>query len=65
MVELSLKEIVDVLGGELVVSGENIDCYNNVSTDTRTINKNDIFFALKGENFNGNKYVKNAIDKVN
>ncbi|MFD0798218.1 UDP-N-acetylmuramoyl-tripeptide--D-alanyl-D-alanine ligase [Maribacter chungangensis] len=35
----------------------------SVSTDTRKINENDLFFALKGDNFNGNQYALNAIDK--
>jgi UDP-N-acetylmuramoyl-tripeptide--D-alanyl-D-alanine ligase len=35
----------------------------NVSTDTRKISKNDIFFALKGDNFNGNEYALKAIEK--
>ena len=32
-----------------------------ICTDTRSIVKDSIFFALKGENFNGNKYAKKAI----
>lgn len=32
----------------------------SVSTDTRKINKGDMYFALKGENFDGNKFVKQA-----
>lgn len=36
---------------------------NKVSTDTRKIETNDIFFALKGENFNGNIYAKQALEK--
>lgn len=39
-----------------------LDC-NSVSTDTRKIEQGDIFFALKGDNFNGNKYAQQAIDK--
>jgi len=34
---------------------------NSVCTDTRIIKKNDLFFALKGDNFNGNKFAKNAL----
>ena len=34
-----------------------------VETDTRKIKKGDIFFALKGPNFNGNKYAKDALEK--
>jgi len=36
---------------------------NSVSTDTRKVKENDLFFALKGDNFNGNKFAKNAIEK--
>jgi UDP-N-acetylmuramoyl-tripeptide--D-alanyl-D-alanine ligase len=32
------------------------------STDSRSIEKNCIFFALKGENFNGNKFALKAIE---
>lgn len=35
---------------------------NGVCTDTRKIKKNDIFFALKGENFDGNTYAQKAIE---
>lgn len=34
-----------------------------ISTDTRKIEKNCIFFALKGENFNGNKFAGTALEK--
>jgi UDP-N-acetylmuramoyl-tripeptide--D-alanyl-D-alanine ligase len=36
--------------------------YPSVQTDTRKIKKNDLFFALKGPNFNGNAFAKNALD---
>ena len=35
----------------------------NVSTDTRAIAEGDLFFALKGPNFNGNQYADEAIRK--
>jgi len=34
-----------------------------VSTDTRTIGEGDLFFALKGPSFNGNRYAAEAIEK--
>ncbi|MGO3689031.1 MAG: UDP-N-acetylmuramoyl-tripeptide--D-alanyl-D-alanine ligase [Psychroflexus halocasei] len=34
-----------------------------VSTDSRKIEKDQIFFALKGDNFNGNQYAQKAIDQ--
>ena len=37
--------------------------YNSksVSIDSRTVQKGDIYFALKGERFDGNKFAKDAI----
>lgn len=35
----------------------------SVSTDTRNLPKNCIFFALKGANFNGNKFALQALEK--
>lgn len=34
----------------------------SVQTDTRKLQPGDIFFALKGDNFNGNKFAQQAID---
>ncbi len=34
-----------------------------ISTDSRKIEKNCIFFALKGDNFNGNKFAATALEK--
>ena len=39
-----------------------IRCNQQVTTDSRNIIKNDIFFALKGPHFNGNSYAKKALD---
>lgn len=36
--------------------------YPSIQTDTRKLKKGDLFFALKGENFNGNAFAKQAID---
>ncbi len=37
--------------------------YSNISTDNRKIVPNCLFFALKGENFNGNKFAKDALNQ--
>ncbi|MBK6282047.1 MAG: UDP-N-acetylmuramoyl-tripeptide--D-alanyl-D-alanine ligase [Draconibacterium sp.] len=37
--------------------------YPIISTDSRKIEKNCIFFALKGENFNGNKFASTALEQ--
>ncbi len=35
-----------------------------ISTDTRTVSKGNLFFCLKGENFNGNRFAKEALEKA-
>jgi UDP-N-acetylmuramoyl-tripeptide--D-alanyl-D-alanine ligase len=37
--------------------------YPSVQTDTRKLNNGDIYFALKGDNFNGNHFVSQAFEK--
>jgi UDP-N-acetylmuramoyl-tripeptide--D-alanyl-D-alanine ligase len=36
---------------------------NGVSTDTRSLSKGNLFFSLKGDNFDGNQYALKAIEK--
>lgn len=36
--------------------------YPNITTDTRKIEKDSIFFALKGANFNGNTFAEKALE---
>jgi UDP-N-acetylmuramoyl-tripeptide--D-alanyl-D-alanine ligase len=36
--------------------------YPSIQTDTRKLKKGDLYFALKGPNFNGNKFAKQALD---
>ncbi len=35
--------------------------YPNIQTDTRKLRKNDLFFALKGPNFNANSFAEGAL----
>ena len=56
-----VRDIVEKFGG-ILVSG-NIDLeIKNISKDTRTINKGDIYIGIKGESFDGNKFYKDAFD---
>ena len=59
--ELTFLEIVEAIKGEILVSGNNN--FNSLCIDTRKIEKDNIFLAINGENFNGNKYVKDAFEK--
>lgn len=38
-----------------------LSCNQNITTDTRKITKGCIYFALKGEKFNGNSFAENAL----
>lgn len=37
--------------------------FPSIQTDTRKIKQGDLFFALKGPNFNGNQFAKQALEK--
>ena len=39
-----------------------LEC-DSIATDSRDIADNSLFFSLKGENFNGNKYAKESLSK--
>ena len=60
--ELTFSELLEGLNGKVIIEGSNKE-FNKLSTDTRTLEERNVFLALKGENFNGNKYVKNAYEK--
>ena len=63
----TLEEVKKAVGGKLVsktdeiVFATSIDV-TGVSTDTRTIQKGELFIALQGENFDGNKFLSKAME---
>ncbi len=54
----STTEIASAVGGVLVGNASVV--VNSVSTDTRTIEKNALFIAVKGERFDGSDYIEAA-----
>ncbi|MGL4108176.1 UDP-N-acetylmuramoyl-tripeptide--D-alanyl-D-alanine ligase [Clostridium sp. LP20] len=60
--ELKFEELVEAISGKVILNSEK-KTFNKICTDTRKIEKDNIFLALNGENFNGNKYVKSALEK--
>ena len=40
-----------------------VECNSSVCTDSRSVKDGDLFFALKGENFDGNNYACAALEK--
>jgi len=57
---MSLQQLANTVGGRLV--GESVHVHS-ISTDTRTISEGDLFVALQGENFDGNEFAQQAIEK--
>ena len=63
--EFSLSELNDVLGDIRNLSEGERDSLNfkNISIDSRTLFKNDLFIAIKGEIFDGHSFLPDVLDK--
>lgn len=61
METIRLKEIAEAISGEILSKGSTEE-FSNVTIDSRKVSKGDIFIAIKGENFDGHKFIKGAID---
>ena len=59
---LKIKDILNCTNGKLIIGNDDYEC-TNYSKDTRTINKHDTYIGIKGENFDGNLFWKDALDK--
>ncbi len=62
MVRLKIKEVLKAVNGSLS-SGDGEGLINGISTDSRTVNKGELFFALKGPNFDGRTFVEDVFKK--
>ena len=58
---LTVKDIVECTNGELIIGDEHVVCAN-FKRDTREIKEDDVFIAIKGKNFNGNKLWEEAFN---
>ncbi len=59
-VNMKIADILKVTAGKLICGDENIEV-ENFEKDNRCIKEGDVFVAIKGENFDGNKFYKEAI----
>lgn len=57
----TLKEIKELLGNQVIHDKDDSIMIENISTDSRNIQKNSIFIAIKGENFDGHDFIEKAI----
>lgn len=57
---ITLREIVAATGGRCDFAGD--PDFTGINTDTRTIQKGELFIALKGETFDGHAYAARAVE---
>lgn len=62
MYDLYVKDIVRLCNGTILCGNEDLKL-GRVVTDTRVIEKNDVYIGLCGERANGSDYYQDAIDK--
>src|SRR3954464_8701490 len=59
---LSLAQIAALAGGSLS-TGNRDAAVSRVSTDSRTLQAGDLFVPLRGENFDGHKFIQQAVER--
>ncbi len=57
-----LLDVARAIGAHLPVHFRNVR-FRAISTDSRSIREGELFWALSGDNFDGNRFVENAFDK--
>ena len=62
MLELSLSEIAAAVGGRLAQADPETRV-DNLSTDSRTVGVGDLYWALRGERFDGHDFCEEALRK--
>ncbi|MFH1824724.1 MAG: UDP-N-acetylmuramoyl-tripeptide--D-alanyl-D-alanine ligase [Candidatus Firestonebacteria bacterium] len=62
MERIFVGEILKCCHGSLL-KGNKEDGFDSISTDSRSLKRNDLFIALKGKNFDGHNFIK-EVDKL-
>jgi len=60
MNRLSIFQIAEFAGASVSAGDGNVSI-DKISTDSRTLKRGELFFALRGENFDGHKFVEAAV----
>lgn len=61
MIKLTLAQILEATGGRHIHGDER--AFDGVSIDSRTISPGELFVAIKGLNFDGHDFLKDALNK--
>ena len=59
--EMTFNEMLNAIDGEVIIKSEDVS-FNKLCIDTRKIEKNNVFLAIKGANFNGNDFALKALE---
>ena len=61
----ALSDLCQSVDGECIgaLGAEDPVCFTSISTDTRTLKAGALYIAIKGENFDGHKFIKQAIQQ--
>lgn len=59
--EMTFNEMLNAIYGEVIIKSEDVS-FNKLCIDTRKIEKNNVFLAIKGANFNGNDFALKALE---
>jgi UDP-N-acetylmuramoyl-tripeptide--D-alanyl-D-alanine ligase len=62
MKNITIKDIIELCNGKLLCGNEALECLS-FSKDTREIKEDDIYIGIKGDNFDGNKFYREAFNK--
>jgi UDP-N-acetylmuramyl pentapeptide synthase len=58
----TLDAVLEATGGQLLVQGGE-QSFSKISTDSRTLDRGDLFVALKGEQFDGHQFLEQAVSR--
>ncbi|GAB1401140.1 UDP-N-acetylmuramoyl-tripeptide--D-alanyl-D-alanine ligase [Elusimicrobiota bacterium] len=62
MEKINLVDIIDVANGKLTAGNSHI-FINKIGIDSRTIEQDSMFFAIKGRNLDGHDFIKDVVEK--
>ena len=60
--KFTLEEIIKATGAKIIKNELEVNATFTFSTDTRTIQKGEIYLPLKGENFDGENFIDKALE---
>ena len=62
--QFNFQELINCLDCEVLYKSDELDENElfSISTDTRKLNKNDVYLPLRGENFDGHNFIDKAVE---